>query len=522
MLIAVPVQSLQVGVLHPDVLQIGVLQFGVGERLVAAATKGDVDCVTSLLERGADVNSSKDGEGCTPLVAGCMSGSTELVKLLIERGADVNMRADITTAEVSCFITPLGLALGQGHEEVAVLLIEHRADVNAVGVEGKVGELTFSGTPLMLAAGKGLQHATKLLLERGAEVHKEIEVYHGVEPISGTALMCAANAEVAKLLLDYGAQVDFQGSHGGCTALMGVSEGRYEVAERLLERGAQVDLQNSEGETALIYAVVRNKANIVQLLIQHKASIDIKTKQGVTALDLAREKGLTDIAELLNNPATAKYVVTPAESVIESESVASKSTPPGIHCLVDIFTSMFQVSHAKLDMISSKVDNIDSRLSRVESDVAMVTSAVSSLQLSANVRVQQQVQDQQVQCVVAQSETLTVVTASNNAAPQQEDSAPSVPQHQEDPAPPDLADANSILKPLAHEWENIGMYLRIPEHEIKAIKMQEHGVVRNCLRELLIVWLRGVAPPPSWRGLADAVGEVDEKVAREIRNRHTH
>ena len=275
---------------------------------MAAAVKGRVDLVASLLERGADVN-SKDERGRTPLVAGCRSGSTELVKLLIEHGADVNIRNVITTN----VITPLGMALHEGHEEVAALLIEHGADVNALGGEGKEGEFTASATPLMTAAWKGLQHATKLLLERGAEVDKETLMSHGRESISLTALMCAATADMAKLLLDHGAQVNFQASHGGRTALMVASDhGRYEVAELLLERGAQVDLQNSEGWTALMWAAVKDEANpdkdavgLARLLLQHGASPQLEDRNGITALAIAVSQGDKELIELLIDPAKA-------------------------------------------------------------------------------------------------------------------------------------------------------------------------------------------------------------------------
>ena len=268
-----------------------------------------MDLVASLLERGADVNSSKDEEGCTPLAAGCDSGSTELVKLLIERGADVNMHIFTTTA----VITPLGMALNQGHEEVAALLIEHGADVNAVGAEVKDDKLTLSLTPLMQATAKGLQHATKLLLERGAEVDKETEVSSDGESVSFTALMYAPTAEVTTLLLDHGAQVDFQGSPGGRTALMLASAyGRYEIAELLLERGAQVDLQNNEGWTALIYAVAEDEripdkdaVGLVRLLLQHGANPQLEDREGKTALAYALYQGDKELIELLSDPAKA-------------------------------------------------------------------------------------------------------------------------------------------------------------------------------------------------------------------------
>ena len=270
-----------------------------------------MDLVASLLERGADVNSSKNEEGHSPLVAGCASGSTELVKLLIERGADVNMRADVTDMyEWSGFITPLGMALLAGHEEVAALLIEHGADINAVGVEQTAGSVI----PLMLAASMGLQHATKLLLERGAEVDKEAEGCHSSgESVSGTAIMYAATVEVAKILLDHGALVDFQGSRGGGTALMEASvRGRYEVAELLLERNAQVDLQDSKGRTALMCAVVKDEGfpdkdtvGLARLLLQHGANPQLEDREGNTALAHAVKQGDKELIELLADPAKA-------------------------------------------------------------------------------------------------------------------------------------------------------------------------------------------------------------------------
>ena len=290
------------------------LSLQAGEVLVAAALQGDVNLVASLLERGAEVNSSKDEGGHTPLVAGCDSGSTELVKLLIERGADVNMRADLSTGGESVVITPLCMALYKCHEEVAALLIEHGTDINALGLEVKEGEVTVSAIPLMQATAMGLQHATKLLLECGAEVDKEAEQSRGEgESVSFTALMIAPTADVAKLLLDHGAQVDFQGSHGGRTALMLASDqGRYEVAELLLERGAQVDLQDSAGGTALIYAVLKDEANpdkdaagLARLLLQHGANPQLEDRQGSTALAFAVDQGDKELIELLSDPAKA-------------------------------------------------------------------------------------------------------------------------------------------------------------------------------------------------------------------------
>ena len=285
--------------------------------LGTALNNGNEEVAALLIEHGADLNAvgleGKVGEvtvSATPLMLATMKGLQCSIKLLLERGADVD-----TKCEKSGYtVTPLGMALDLD-EEVAALLIEHGADVNAVATDLKMGEVTGSLTPLMLAAAKGLQHSTQLLLERGAELDKETETCGLLQcnSISMTALMYASSAEVAKLLLEYGAQVDFQGSHGGFTALMVASnEGHYEVTEFLLERGAQVDLQNSEGKTALMHAVSivdpnndKDAVGLARLLLQHGANPQLEDREGKTALALAVEQWDTELIELLSDPAKA-------------------------------------------------------------------------------------------------------------------------------------------------------------------------------------------------------------------------
>ena len=285
--------------------------------LMAAAMKGLQHSTKLLLERGADVNMKSENSGNTfkwlDIASTLEQSNQKAAAQLIKQLADINLGADTATEEGSGVITPLGMALDQGHEEVAALLIEHGADVNAVGIEQKMGELTVSATPLMQAAWKGLQLATKLLLERNAEVDKETEVSLQGKSISVTALMYAATAEEAKLLLDHGAQADFQASHGGLTALMVATiQGRYEVAELLLERGAQVDLQDSEGMTALMRAVVKDEAypdrdavGLARLLLQHGANPQLEDREENTALAHAVEQWDTELIELLTDPAKA-------------------------------------------------------------------------------------------------------------------------------------------------------------------------------------------------------------------------
>jgi ankyrin repeat protein len=59
--------------------------------LIRAIRSNSTGDVTSLIERGANVN-AKDEEGATPLMIAAGMGRVEMVKLLLSKGADVNAR----------------------------------------------------------------------------------------------------------------------------------------------------------------------------------------------------------------------------------------------------------------------------------------------------------------------------------------------------------------------------------------------------------------------------------------------
>jgi ankyrin repeat protein len=84
-----------------------------------ASSKGLVQIVEILLEKGADVN-AKDQDGDTALIRASGEGHIDVVKLLLEQGADVN-------AKNNAGATALIWAFMQGHTEVAKLLKAHGA-----------------------------------------------------------------------------------------------------------------------------------------------------------------------------------------------------------------------------------------------------------------------------------------------------------------------------------------------------------------------------------------------------------
>jgi ankyrin repeat protein len=87
------------------------------DQLYEAVRKGDAAAVTSLLDRGADVN-AKFRYGATALFKAAERGNVEVAKVLIDRGADVKVKDTFYNA------TAMTWALNGKHLEVIRLLLQ--------------------------------------------------------------------------------------------------------------------------------------------------------------------------------------------------------------------------------------------------------------------------------------------------------------------------------------------------------------------------------------------------------------
>ena len=86
---------------------------------------------------------------------------------------------------------------------------------------------------------------------------------------------------------------------------------------------------------------------------------------------------------------------------------------------------------------------------------------------------------------------------------------------------PELADVFVKLLPLAHEWQSIGILVRVERNILQNIRREEQGV-RDCLSSMLSEWLKIVDPPPTWKNIVDAVQQLDASAAREIKETLAH
>lgn len=134
----------------------------------------------------------------------------------------------------------------------------------------------------------------KLLIEAGADVNAR-------DNSGETALMQAVrgeNLDTMKLLINHGADVNAQDNQGETALMKCVSIGEEEI-KLLIEAGADVNIKDNEGKTALIHAAIRGPSFIVQLLLENGADININDNNSKTALMYAEERGTERAIALL-------------------------------------------------------------------------------------------------------------------------------------------------------------------------------------------------------------------------------
>ncbi|NXY73975.1 ANK2 protein, partial [Glareola pratincola] len=317
-----------------------------------AAKEGHVGLVQELLERGSAVDSATK-KGNTALHIASLAGQAEVVKVLVKEGANINaqsqngftplyMAAQENHIEVVKYLlenganqstatedgfTPLAVALQQGHNQAVAILLENdtkgkvrlpalhiaarkddtksaalllQNDHNA-DVQSKVtrccrrGNRVSGFTPLHIAAHYGNVNVATLLLNRGAAV--DFTARNGITPLHVASKR--GNTNMVKLLLDRGGQIDAKTRDGLTPLHCAARSGHDQVVELLLERGAPLLARTKNGLSPLHMAAQGDHVECVKHLLQHKAPVDDVTLDYLTALHVAAHCGHYRVTKLL-------------------------------------------------------------------------------------------------------------------------------------------------------------------------------------------------------------------------------
>ncbi|XP_034298203.1 ankyrin-2 isoform X7 [Pantherophis guttatus] len=315
-----------------------------------AAKEGHVGLVQELLERGSAVDSATKQKGNTALHIASLAGQAEVVKVLVKEGANINAQsqngftplymaaqenhidvvkyllengANQSTATEDGF-TPLAVALQQGHNQAVAILLEndtkgkvrlpalhiaarkddtksaalllqndHNADVQSKMMVNRTTESGF--TPLHIAAHYGNVNVATLLLNRGAVV--DFTARNGITPLHVASKR--GNTNMVKLLLDRGGQIDAKTRDGLTPLHCAARSGHDQVVELLLERGAPLLARTKNGLSPLHMAAQGDHVECVKHLLQHKAPVDDVTLDYLTALHVAAHCGHYRVTKLL-------------------------------------------------------------------------------------------------------------------------------------------------------------------------------------------------------------------------------
>jgi len=223
--------------------------------LIWAVHNNNLDLVKELIKAGADVKAAND-YGATAMSEAAILADYDMVDTLLKAGVDVDSPNKYGQ-------TALMVVARSNHVDTAKLLIKHGAKVDA--------KETWRGqTALMWAAGQCQPEMARLLIKHGAKVNEQGDVNHWDRQVTAerraqwraiggmTPMLIAARVgcvDVAKALVDGGADVDMPDPENMTPMIMAVDNFHFDFAAYLMSQGADVNRWDWRGRTPLYLAV---------------------------------------------------------------------------------------------------------------------------------------------------------------------------------------------------------------------------------------------------------------------------
>ena len=237
--------------------------------------------------------------------------------------------------------TPLYFASFYGLYRMTERLLDHGQDVNAEGGP--------YGAPLNAGCLGGHRDVARVLLDRGAEINRKSHDY-GL-----TALHLASesgNVSVVRLLLDRGASIHLQDSYGDSPFICACRSGDCETMELLLDHGASIEPADSSHQTPLLAAVRWERYSAIKLLLDRGASIHLQNEDGDSPFTYACRSGDCEIMKLLLDHGAS---IEPADSLCLSPLMAAVISErySAIKLLLDRGADIDQLSWSAIGLASA-------------------------------------------------------------------------------------------------------------------------------------------------------------------------
>jgi ankyrin repeat protein len=250
-----------------------------------ASRDGCLDCLTPLVEGGAQVNTT-DLDGITPLVAAIANGHYDVASKLLDLGADPNLSdntgraalyaaVDFNTMPESNRPAPEVIANDLTSFELIQKLVSMGADVNRqlerqIAYRTKLDRgndtmLSTGTTPLVRAAKAADLSVMRLLVDNGADA--TLTTRNGINPLMAAAGLGTSDSD---------------------------SIGRYksepemiDAIQMMLDAGLDINAAERRGRTAVHGAALLGFDQVLRFLGEKGAAMDTADSNGVTPLDAA-------------------------------------------------------------------------------------------------------------------------------------------------------------------------------------------------------------------------------------------
>ncbi|XP_074119384.1 ankyrin repeat domain-containing protein 35 isoform X3 [Sminthopsis crassicaudata] len=219
------------------------------QKLLEAVQRGDVNRVAVLASRKNARPTKLDSHGQSPFHLAASKGLTECLSVLLDNGAEINSKNEDGS-------TALHLATISCQPQCVKVLLQHGANEDAVDGENR--------SPLHWAASSGCASSVLLLCDH--EAFLDVLDNDGRTPLMIASL--GGHAAICSQLLQRGARVNVTDKEDKSALILACEKGSAEVAELLLSHGADVGTVDSMGHDALYYALCTQDKELWRLLRQ--------------------------------------------------------------------------------------------------------------------------------------------------------------------------------------------------------------------------------------------------------------
>lgn len=233
--------------------------------------------------------------------------------------------------------TAFDLAIEKSQYDVARLLAELGANVEGFQPSG--------WTPLYTAIFNGDVDAVKLLIELGANPNAETKDLFG-DPESPLQMVCTGyleinnRYEIACLLIDAGANIEFRNKDGRTPLALCFSNIDIRIAYYLVENGADVNARDNTGWTPFLLAVCNNidDEGIIYKMVEAGANIHASpTELRGNAFTYAAHTKSLDMLKYL-----VSLGVSTTERVSYGSSALHEACSSDTNCTVEILSYLIE------------------------------------------------------------------------------------------------------------------------------------------------------------------------------------